>query len=224
MSRLFIQQRRIRRNRASDAGFNDLRGERCKISVEQGFTQSAQTHGTVEVGMGQSGLAKLDRPLQGETEDFLGHEPLVWRGISRAEVALRIAAIGWFDIDRKHARHAPLPVRSAWNTLAVSSGRGATHFAVAAAQMTLVPRNHSTLLPMGESNRRDSEKPTGQETAVVRSEEAERGSTQLALLTERQHHFFETFGFLHLPGFFAAEIDSITQGFEAAFALSLIHI
>lgn len=39
----------------------------------------------------------------------------------------------------------------------------------------------------------------------------------LALLSPRQHHFFETFGFLRLPGFFADEIGEITSAFESAF-------
>jgi hypothetical protein len=37
-------------------------------------------------------------------------------------------------------------------------------------------------------------------------------------LTEQQVRFFETFGFLRLPGLFAPEIDEITEAFDAVFA------
>ena len=36
-------------------------------------------------------------------------------------------------------------------------------------------------------------------------------------LTPQQVHFFETFGFLHLPGLFAAEAAQIDRGFESVF-------
>ncbi len=39
-------------------------------------------------------------------------------------------------------------------------------------------------------------------------------------LTEAQVEFFNTFGYLVLPGWFAAEIDDITRAFEAKFAAS----
>lgn len=38
------------------------------------------------------------------------------------------------------------------------------------------------------------------------------------LLTPQQIHFFETFGFLKLPGLFAHDIDNIIAGFEELFA------
>lgn len=37
------------------------------------------------------------------------------------------------------------------------------------------------------------------------------------LLSPQQIHFFETFGFLKLPGLFADDIDDITRGFEELF-------
>jgi hypothetical protein len=37
------------------------------------------------------------------------------------------------------------------------------------------------------------------------------------LLTPQQIHFFETFGFLKIPGLFAADIDNIIRGFEDLF-------
>jgi len=39
-------------------------------------------------------------------------------------------------------------------------------------------------------------------------------------LTAQQIHFFETFGYLHFPGLLKAEIDWITEDFEAIFAAS----
>ena len=37
-------------------------------------------------------------------------------------------------------------------------------------------------------------------------------------LTQQQVRFFETFGFLTLPGLFRDEIEQITEAFEAVFA------
>lgn len=38
------------------------------------------------------------------------------------------------------------------------------------------------------------------------------------LLSPQQERFFQTFGFLHLPGLFTPEIATISEGFEEAFA------
>lgn len=40
----------------------------------------------------------------------------------------------------------------------------------------------------------------------------------MAVITDQQVTFLETFGFLHLPGLFADEIGEITEAFEAVFA------
>ena len=37
-------------------------------------------------------------------------------------------------------------------------------------------------------------------------------------LSEQQKHFFDTFGFLHLPGVLREDIGWITDEFEAVFA------
>ncbi len=42
-------------------------------------------------------------------------------------------------------------------------------------------------------------------------------TTELAVLTPQQLAFFETFGFLKVPGMFAAEVDTLTAGFEEVF-------